>query len=1034
MRKIAFLGVLSLLLIARVHGQSPDGTISGLVVDPSGAVIVGAEVIVVDEATRVQYSTKTNAEGIYVVPSLPPGPYRIQVAKIGFKTIIKPDIILHVQDALGINFTLPVGAASEVITVQGGAPLINTESGTVSTVIDRQFVENLPLNGRSFNTLLQLTPGVVIAPSGAAASGSPGQFSVAGQRTDANNFTVDGASANFGVQPGFPDVGSGTGAAQAFSALGGTSSLVSVDSLQEFRIETSSFAPEFGGAPGGQIILTTRSGTDDFHGGAYDYFRNTVLDANDWFNNAQSPPQPRAPEHHNDFGAFVGGPLRKDKSFFFASYEGARLEQPQSEVYQVPSEYARAQASATLAPFLDAFPQPNGQPTSPTAYIAPFEGSFSNKATLDAGSIRIDHNLNSKFSIFGRFDYAPSALMTRSETLPNNPVNVMVNTETLTLGVNALFNTQISNAFRANYSRQNSRSLHTLDSFGGAQPIPASLLLANLSPEITYASFETLDTFQEYVIGPDARNRATQLNFLDDLSWTLGVHQLKFGGNYRAVYLDTNPSQNQLWFTADSIPSFLSTGQADSLFARTLIPTQILSQTLSLYAQDTWKATPRLTLTYGLRWELYPAPSGRGATTLASWVNVNNPAALSLAPAGTPLWSTVYSNIAPRLGLAYSLDAKGDFVARIGAGVFYDPGFEQAAQLATSFPNYASEFFAGVPLPISTATPYLPVLSAQPPFPTGIQGYAPDLKAPRSYQWNVALEKSFGGREAISATYVGQAGRNLLRQEALYQPNSNFTGDFLLWQQDAYSNYHALQLQFRRPLSSRLEALASYSWSHSLDNASNDVVAGLSSTVVSGARDYSSSDFDVRQSFSAALTYEIPPVSVYGPVSLLTRNWSLASVIVARTGFPFNGIVLFASPDPGGYASSRPDLVPGQPLWIPNAAAAGGKSLNPSAFSVPSTPRQGTEGRNDIPGFGLTQVDLSVGRKFAVTERLNLEFRADAFNVLNHPNFTNPPALVEFGPAYLQSGTMLNQSLGGLIPIFQEGGPRSLQLSLKLTF
>src|SRR5208283_1992488 len=220
----------------------------------------------------VQYSGKTNGEGYYVVPNIPPGTYRIQVSNSGFKTIIKPDIVIHVQDALAINFTLPIGAASEIVTVQGGAPLINTENAAVSTVIDRNFVESLPLNGRSFDTLLQLTPGVVIAPT-ANFGAAPGQFSIAGQRTDANNFSVDGVSANFGVSGSSNLLGqSGTGTQQAFSALGGTSSLVSVEALQEFRIETSSFAPEFGRAPGGQVILTTRSGTNDLHGGIYEYF------------------------------------------------------------------------------------------------------------------------------------------------------------------------------------------------------------------------------------------------------------------------------------------------------------------------------------------------------------------------------------------------------------------------------------------------------------------------------------------------------------------------------------------------------------------------------------------------------------------------------------------------------------------------------------------------------------------------------------------------------------------------------------------
>jgi len=304
------------------------------------------------------------------------------------------------------------------------------------------------------------------------------------------------------------------------------------------------------------------------------------------------------------------------------------------------------------------------------------------------------------------------------------------------------------------------------------------------------------------------------------------------------------------------------------------------------------------------------------------------------------------------------------------------------------------------------------------------------------------LEKSFGSTQVISATYVGQAGRDLLRQEALYQPNANFLGEFLLNENDARSNYNALQVQYRRRLSAGLQALLNYTWSHSLDNVSNDVVTGQSNTVISAASDYASSDFDVRQSFSGALTYAIPSAVKTGPLSLLLKDWSIDTVIVARSGFPFNGIVFSTSPDPGGYATSRPDLVPGQPLWlygshciaVDGPPCAGGKALNPAAFAIPGSVRQGSEGRNDIAGFGLTQVDLSLARNFLLTERLRLQFRADAFNVLNHPNFTNPYAYVEFGPFYLQSQQMLNESLGGLNPLFQEGGPRSLQLSLRLSF
>src|SRR5581483_6338959 len=248
--------LLVVLLATAAIAQSPNGTISGLVLDPSGGFIANADIVIVNDATGVKYSGTTNDDGIYAVSTLPPGSYRIQVSKVGFKTLIKPDIILNVQDALAINFTLPVGALSETVTVEGGAPLVNTQDASVSTVVDRRFVENMPLNGRSFQALITLTPGVVLTPS----SGSEqGQFSINGQRADANYLTVDGVSANISAGGGSGLRQAAAGTIPGFNSLGGTNSLVSVDAMQEFRIQTSSFAPEFGRTPGGQISIVTRS-------------------------------------------------------------------------------------------------------------------------------------------------------------------------------------------------------------------------------------------------------------------------------------------------------------------------------------------------------------------------------------------------------------------------------------------------------------------------------------------------------------------------------------------------------------------------------------------------------------------------------------------------------------------------------------------------------------------------------------------------------------------------------------------------------
>ena len=316
-RAFALVALLLALSASALYAQSTDASLTGRVTDPSKARIAGAKVAAVGSGTNARYQTTTNASGEYDLPNLPPGAYRIEIEASGFKRLIDPEIVLRVQDAQNIEFTMTVGSASESVTVEGGAPLVDTESATVSTVIDRAFVEDLPLNGRSFQTLIMLTPGVVVTTT---AFDDQGQFSVNGQRADANYFTVDGVSANFGVTGYFPLVQTAGGALPALSASGGTNSLVSVDAMQEFRIQTSSFAPEFGRTPGGQISIVTRSGTNSFHGTLFEYFRNDVLDANDWFSNFNHLPKPE--ERQNDFGGVFGGPVIKDKTFFFFSYEG----------------------------------------------------------------------------------------------------------------------------------------------------------------------------------------------------------------------------------------------------------------------------------------------------------------------------------------------------------------------------------------------------------------------------------------------------------------------------------------------------------------------------------------------------------------------------------------------------------------------------------------------------------------------------------------------------------------------------------------
>src|SRR6266436_2703251 len=590
-----------------LRAQSTNASLTGRIADPSKAVIADAKVAAISAATNFRYEATTTTAGEYYLTNLRPGSYRLEIEKPGFKKLIKPEVILHVQDALEIDFELTVGSASESITVEAGVLPVDIASATVSTVIDRTFVEDIPLNGRSFQTLILLTPGVVVTPT---ALDNQGQFSVNGQRADANYFTVDGVSANFGVTGFFPLLQSAGGALPALTASGGTNSLVSVDALQEFRIQTSSFAPEFGRTPGGQISIVTRSGTNAFHGTLFEYFRNDVLDARDWFANFNHLPKPE--DKQNDFGGVVGGPVIKDKTFFFFSYEGLRLRQPATQETVVPDAASRQQAPAAMQPYLNAYPVANGAELG--AGLAQFNASYSDPSSLNAYSIRMDQVVNSKSTLFGRYNYSPSSLDQRGAFPAPNAVLSSKNVEsasvqTFTLGLNYLATSRISNEVRVNYSNNRITTKNTLDNFGGAVPLPDSALFPS-----GYSSANSL--FQLYIVGAgefgkgrESTDEQRQINLIDNVSVVNGSHQMKFGVDYRwlSPFSDINVYAQFAEFTGVTTcptqPCTETPGDAlsDTAYAAFVDTTQnvvaLLSHNFSAFGQDTWKATPRFTLT-----------------------------------------------------------------------------------------------------------------------------------------------------------------------------------------------------------------------------------------------------------------------------------------------------------------------------------------------------------------------------------------------------------------------------------------------------
>ncbi|MBV9927475.1 MAG: TonB-dependent receptor [Acidobacteria bacterium] len=1026
-----------------VRAQSTNASLAGRVTDPAKALIVDARVAAVSAATNVRYETTTNGSGEYHLPNLPPDTYRIEVEKSGFKKLVKPGVTLHVQDTLELDFEMTLGSLSETVTVEAGAPPINTESAAVSTVVDRAFVENLPLNGRSFQTLITLTPGVVLTPT---AFNDQGQFSVNGQRADANYFTVDGVSANFGVTGFIAMMQSASGSLPALSASGGTNSLVSVDAMQEFRIQTSSFAPEFGRTPGGQVSIATRSGTNAFHGTLFEYFRNDVLDARDWFVNFNNLPKPA--ERQNDFGGVFGGPVLKDKTFFFFSYEGLRLRQPSSLQTAVPDSASRQAAPAAIRPYLNAYPVANGAAFG--GGLAQFNAGFSNPSSLDAYSLRVDHVVNSTLSLFGRYNYSPSSSDQRGPVFSSGRVLSTTNSlsssiHTGTIGLTQIINPAISNEVRANYSNHRISIKFVLDDFGGAVPLPDTLFFPSGYSSANSNLIFIVGGAGEYVQGKQGTDEQRQVNLVDNLSVTKGSHQLKFGVDYRWLAPFSSPAAYRQFAQFSGVtatPGGVLSGTALFAQASAFQSNALLSQNFSLYGQDTWKVTPRLTMTYGLRWDVNPPLKGKNpANDPFTVAGLNNPATMTLAPRGTPLYETTYGNVAPRFGLAYQLRESPEWgtTLRAGFGVFYDLGQGSLGGVSSFFPYLANKNFSPGQFPLSPQNAAPPVFNTNPPV-NSILVADPHLKLPRTYQWNVALEQSVGSNQSLSATYVGAVGRDLLRIINLFNVNPNFQS-VALTDNSATSDYHALQLKFQRRLSNGLQALASYSWAHSIDIASTDALATNLNTPgqIAGANvDRGNSNFDIRHSFTAGVTYDLPHQGSPKLVKAMLDGWSLDGFVFARTAPPVNvvGATFVAA---GTQLTPRPNVTVGVPLELHGAQFPGGKILNRAAFSAAPAGTQGNFGRNVLRGFGAAQADVGLQRQFHLTERVSLRFRAEFFNLFNHPNFGNPVNTLT-SPLFGRSTQTLASSLGssgangGLNPLYQVGGPRSIQFALKLQF
>ncbi len=1038
---------LGLIYFSGSAAFAQSASISGIITDPSGAVISNAQVTLTSKAEGTSLQAKSNSSGFYSLPFVPPGGYTMTVESAGFKQLNRTDIAVNVAQTITVNARLQIGDTSQSVMVDGSGLNMNTTDATVSTVIDHQFTENMPLNGRSLQSLMTLAPGVTQAPS--AGAGIGGELTVNGQRLESNYFTVDGVSATAGVQVGTGNLGSGAGyggSVSSSTALGTTQSMISVDALEEFRASTSTYSAEYGRGPGGQFSFSSRSGSNQWHGSAFDYFRNDALDANNWFNGyTNSPPAPKQAERQNDFGGVIGGPIvipgiytGKDKSFIFFSYEGLRLLTPQGTTqYFVPSLSLREEApTPELAALVNAFPKPNGEDFGDG--MAVYKTGYSSPSRINSFSLRIDHSLNSKYKLFARYSHAPS---NSSNPVPSQAqTNIYdIKNDTLTLGMTAAFNDRLANDLRFGAVNNDSTHNQIFTSFnGGVDPNVASLEGGNKGFifGLTWsggATFPIVHGIQNQI----------QLNVIDKLTATIGHHTLRFGVDYRRSGNNAHQIYSQQeggWFY--SRDSFLA-NKTDSMYiSKFPNATRPVYTNLSLFAQDDWKATPRLSFSLGLRWDFNPAPKDSAGFNPYTVDQIDDLATATLAPKNADLWHTYYGGLAPRLGVAYQLrqQSGSELVLRGGFGLFYDTGSalgsqgyvgvgtnRQADLTGSAFPATKAQFD-------SVSNPAATIPITDPVF-----AYDPNLKLPVTYQWNVAIEQALGKKQKINAAYVGSAGRRLTSQTH-YIPNSsgnvNFASGTSLYitKNGAASNYNALQAQYQSVLTHGLQALVSYTWSHAIDEVSSN---GTVYTLERG-----SSDYDARHNLQVALTYDLPGKFHNAASSIALSHWSVDSRFVTVTALPVDVVGGFDYNTDGTDTNYHPNRVQGQPLYVSTVdgiKVPGGKAINYAAFvaayDVNGKLIEGDSGRNAARSFGTAQLDLAMHKGFHLKENATLTFRAEAFNVLNHPMFGGVYGYLTNGPSYFGiASSTLNSSLGGLNSMYQTGGPRSLQLALKLQF
>ena len=1032
--------------------QVSTANVTGVVEDSTGARIRDATVKLINNLTGAENDASTNRDGVFLLPGVIPGSYTLQIGRNGFSTAQITGLVLNVGDTKSLLVRLQIGSVTQTVRIDASGLAPSTTSAAVSTVINHKFVANIPLNGRSFQDLISMTPGVITQTPQAFGSGYSGQgdFSVNGQRPDTNSYTIDGVSADIGVGLlGGHTKFASSGNAAGTTALGTTQSLVSVDDLKEFRVLTSNYSAEYGRTSGGQFTLLTRSGTNTFHGTLYDYVRNNAADAADWFGGFNSY-NFVTPYQQNDFGGAVGGPFRirglyngHSKTFFFVSNEELRVSEPTAPLIQyVPSFQFYDATPPAVRIILDNFGgfgiETANNPPASTGLTIYVPGELSEPGSIRSTSVRIDHSFSPKLSGFIRSTLTPSG--SKSLILSSLTTN-QLDTQTDTLGFTFQLSAASTNEFRLGYGASTSllntveNSLFSPASFGEVFLNTDLGLPADSFPSAAADVFiHSAGAGDSEVNTDEAFGSLHQWNLRDTFAVQSGHHLLQFGIDQRHLVSTIHPPALSVEADFFNPQSLLANSASDIAITKNLPAAPVLNQ-FAAFLQDEWQASKRLTLSSGLRWEIDPAPRGRkGADAYTAVGNLAHPSTLTLAPRGAALWDTSWFNLAPRLGAAWIVDRKPgrEMVVRTGGGIFFDTDNRAAARAFSALGFSETMHPTNVPVPVTPAQLDFSVSPTAPYTHSLVYAFPRHFQLPYSVQWNVAVEQSLGRNQTFTASYVGAGGRRLLREQRtnINGRNPNF-GEIVSFPAGVTSDYQALQLKFQRSISPGVEALASYTWSHTIDYGSIDPAWPLTRA---------NSNLDLRNNFEAVLSWDEHKLAGRGFSEWIFGGWGADARITARSAFPVTPLGnIFSDPATGDRYFSGVDFIPNRPLYVYGSQYPGGRMLNGGpyvgnpAFVLPPEGTAGNAPRNMLRGFADNQINVAFRREVPLHDRLNLQFRAEAYNLFNHPDLGYiDPSITDqlFGQATL----MLNQSFGPTGSLYEPGGPRSLQIALRLQF